>query len=132
MVSDLYLRLGAREREVFDVVIRQGRATVAQIEAALDTELSRSAIRTMLSRLERKGCVRRRREKGRNVYASAIEAEEARSGTLRRIVSTFFGGSTVDTVAALLDEEDRRLSDDDLARLEGLIRRARREGSGSS
>ncbi len=41
---------------------------------------------------------------------------------------TFFGGSVTDTVAAILGDNTDDLSDDDLARLEVIVERAKKEG----
>jgi hypothetical protein len=44
------------------------------------------------------------------------------------MVRTFFGGSTTDAVASLLELPDANLSTDDLARLKKLIAAAKSEG----
>ena len=43
-------------------------------------------------------------------------------------MSTFFEGSAADTIAAAFDLKSDDLTDEDLARLEALIKRARKEG----
>jgi hypothetical protein len=47
---------------------------------------------------------------------------------LKRLVSTFFSGSVSQAVAALLEERDTRLSQDELEKIENLIQQARKEG----
>jgi hypothetical protein len=43
-------------------------------------------------------------------------------------VSTFFGGSAADAVAALLDKESSQLDEQELDRLAAIIKDARRRG----
>jgi DNA repair exonuclease SbcCD ATPase subunit len=47
---------------------------------------------------------------------------------MRRLVSTFFDGSTAGAVAALLDEGAGKLDPEELDRLAALIAQARKEG----
>ena len=51
--------LPPREREIVDVLYERGASTVTEIGEALSDELSGSAIRAMLKRLEAKGFVAR-------------------------------------------------------------------------
>jgi hypothetical protein len=44
---------------------------------------------------------------------------------IRRLVETFFPHSPGDALAALIDESAKKLSDEDIDRLEQAIRRAR-------
>ncbi len=51
--------LPPREREIVDILYERGASTVTEIGEALADELSGSAIRAMLKRLEAKGFVAR-------------------------------------------------------------------------
>ena len=46
---------------------------------------------------------------------------------MKHLVDTFFEGSTTKTVAALLGGEASRISDEELARIEELVKNARIE-----
>ena len=111
-----------------DVVFRLGRATAAQVLAELPDPPSYSAVRALLRTLEEKGYVRHREDGPRYVYEPTMARETARRSALRHLVKTFFNGSTEQTVAALLDASDRKLSAEELTRLSALIEQARREG----
>jgi BlaI family penicillinase repressor len=56
-----------------------------------------------------------------------VPRHSARRSALRNLVDTFFDGSTAKTVAALLGGEASRVSDDELARIEELVKNARIE-----
>ena len=118
--------LSRRERQIMDVVYQRGRATAAEVLDALPDPPSYSAVRALLRVLEEKGHLRHRRDGARYVYLPTVPRETARRSALARVVRTFFGGSTEETVAALIDQSS--LSDADLDRLQDLIDRARQEG----
>jgi predicted transcriptional regulator len=115
-----------RERELLDLLYRHGDSTVAELGAALAKPLSASALRTMLSRLEAKGMVARRQSDGGWVYSVALPRERARASLLRYLVNTFFGGSAARAATALLDTQ--QISELEVAELEQVIARARRQG----
>ena len=121
--------LSRRERQIMDILFRRGRATAADVLADLDGEPNYSTVRTQLRVLERKGYARHHEEGLRYVYEPAVPRRAARRSALRHLVDTFFDGSAEQVVAALLGGEGARLSDDELARIEDLIARARKEGS---
>ena len=64
----------------------------------------------------------------RYVYAPTVPREQAQEGAVRRLVTTFFGGSTTRAVAALLEGGASDLSRAELDELAGLIDEARRAG----
>jgi predicted transcriptional regulator len=118
-------QLTRRERQIMDVLYRLGRATAAGIQAQLPGAPSYSTIRTQLRVLERKGHVRHEEAGLRYVYLPVVPRHSARRSALRHLVDTFFDGSGAKVVAALLGGEAARLSEDDLARIEELVRTAR-------
>jgi predicted transcriptional regulator len=118
-------RLSRREREIMDALFALGgRASAEEIRARLADPPSYSAVRTMLTRLEAKGAVRHREEGLRYVYVPTTSSASAQRKALQKLVSVFFGGSRVDTAAALLEQED--WTDDEIAALRAEIDRVRR------
>ena len=122
------LRLSRREREILDVLHRLGPASAADVRAALDDPPSDSAVRTHLRILEDKGHARHEQDGPRYVYLPVQSREVAGRSALRHLMRTFFDGAPDRAVAALLDEASADLSDEDLDRLDSLIRRARAQG----
>lgn len=121
--------LSRRERQILDVLYRTGRATAAEVQQAMPQAPSYSAVRTLLRILEDKGHVRHEQDGARYVYMPTVAREQAKRSALRHLLHTFFEGSTSQAIAALLDEDARRLSPEDWQRLEAAIERARREGA---
>lgn len=118
--------LGARERQIMDVVYALGEASVADVRQRLADPPSYSAVRTMIRLLESKGLLTHRQEGTKYVYRPTQSKESASKRALKHLIATFFNGSASDAVAALLDAE--KLDDANLAELESLIKQARREG----
>lgn len=108
-----------------DVIYRLGSATVSEIADRLPDPPTKTAVRTMLRILERKGHLRHRMDGLRHVYSPVVPAEQANRSVLRQVVETFFQGSRARAMATLL-ELRTPLSDEELDRLRALIDRARR------
>lgn len=123
-------KLPPREREIVDLLYERGDLTVAEISEALLGQPSGSAVRTMLSRLEHKGFVRRTDSARGYLYRPAVPDSQARKTALRELVRVFFHGSPAGAATALLGMSER-LDETELDELEALIARARaarREG----
>ena len=117
--------LAPREEQIMQVVFRLQKATVAEVRAQLSDPPSYSAVRTMLGQLERKGYVCRDRSDVAHVYKPVQSRKTAGLSALRRLIHTFFPHSPADALAALVDESAKKLSDEDIDRLEEAIHRAR-------
>jgi BlaI family penicillinase repressor len=96
-------RLGAREREIMEALFARKEATVADVLATLKNPPTYSSVRGMLALLEQKGLVQHRRDGLRYVYAPAVSIATAQGSALKKLVDTFFGGSSARAVATLLD-----------------------------
>ena len=117
--------LTKRERQIMDVLYRLGRATAGEIMENLSGAPSYSTVRTQLRVLETKGHVRHEEHGLRYVYAPTVPRHAARKSALKHLVDTFFDGSNVKVVAALLGGEGAKLSDEELARIAELVDNAR-------
>lgn len=122
--------LSRRERQIMDVLFRQGQATVSDVQAAMPDPPSYSAVRAMLRILEEKGHARHEQDGPRYIYKPVVARERAKRSAMRHLLHTFFEGSHEQAVAALLDEASTSLSEDELERLARLIdSRRTREGA---
>jgi predicted transcriptional regulator len=123
-----HAKLSRRERQIMDVIYKRGKATAAEVQQELPEDPNYSTVRAQLRVLEEKGCLRHEEQGLRYVFLPTIPREQARSSALKRLVETFFDGSAEQVVAALLDGSAGKLSDQELARLSGLIDKAKKEG----
>lgn len=120
--------LSRRERQIMEVLYRDGSLTATEVLARIPDPPSYSAVRAMLRVLENKGHVRHASEGTRYVYTPTLTRERASGPALANVLETFFDGSTEKAVAALLDMSPEGLSEDQLDRLSRLIDHARQEG----
>ena len=79
--------------------------------------------------LEGKGHVRHEQDGQRYVYTPAVPRRTVRRSAMKHLVETFFDGSVEQAVAALLGGEGSRLTDEQLDRIEDLIKKARKDGA---
>jgi predicted transcriptional regulator len=127
-VNQTLAKLSRRERQCMDALYQRGQATVAEVIETLADPPSYSAIRATLNVLVEKGHAVHRQDGPRYVYLPAIPAGTARNAAVKHLVTTFFGGSHEDAVAALLEMSDTTISRDGLEALTRKIQAARKEG----
>jgi len=127
-MSGKQAQLSRRERQILDILYRNGSAAAAEIQEALPESPSYSAVRALLRILEDKGHIRHEARGGRYVYTPKVSREKARRSALLHLVETFFNGSPEQAVATLLDISARDLSPEELDRMSALIAKARKEG----
>ncbi|WP_312436350.1 BlaI/MecI/CopY family transcriptional regulator [Janthinobacterium sp.] len=119
--------LAPRERQVAECVYQMQEATAAQIQAALGPDLSNSAVRAMLGRLEAKGLLQHRVDGQRYLYSAVAPQAQVRESALKKLVGTFFNNSKASAATALLGMSGK-LSSQELDDLEAMIAKARKEG----
>lgn len=120
--------LSRRERQILDILYKNGRASAAEVQVALPEPPSYSAVRALLRILEDKGHVRHEQDGPRYVYLPTVARDNAKRSALRHILQTFFDGSAEQAISALLDESSAKLSSAELDRLARLIDGARKSG----
>jgi BlaI family penicillinase repressor len=128
LMTNAHRDLSRRERQILDILYKNGRATAAEVQAALPEPPSYSAVRALLRILEDKGHVRHEQDGPRYVYLPTVARDNAKRSALRHILQTFFDGSAEQAISALLDESSSKLSSAELDRLARLIDGARKSG----
>ena len=120
--------LTRRERQIMDILYRRGRATAGEVLEDLAGP-GYSTVRTQLRVLESKGHVRHEEVGLRYVYEPALPRHSARRSALKHLVETFYDGSVEKVVAALLGGEGTKVGAAELARIEDLVAKARKDGA---
>ena len=120
--------LSRREREMMNIIFRQGKATATEVLEALAEPPSYSAVRATLRVLEQKGHLRHQHDGTRYVYIPTVNREKARISALDHLLTTFFEGSAASVVATLIEQSKDQMTPDELDRLSSLIEQARKEG----
>ena len=122
-------KLSRRERQIMDILYQRGCASAAEVRESMADPPSYSAVRALLRLLEGKGHLRHEQEGKKYIFVPKLARQKAQGFALSNVVRTFFDGSIADTVASLLDNKDRNLSEEDLTRLSGMIDTARKRGN---
>ncbi len=115
------IQLSRRERQIMDILYRDGKATAAEVRSSLPEPPSYSAVRAMLRILEDKGHIRHEEDGPRYVYMPIVTRDKAKRSALRHVLNTFFDGSASQVLAALFEMSPRDLDEKELARLRRLI-----------
>jgi predicted transcriptional regulator len=118
--------LTRRERQIMDALRELGdEASAEEIRAKLPDPPGYSAVRALLARLEAKGAIRHKEKGLRYVYSPTTSRSAARRSAVQRLVQVFFGGSSGDAVAALLEAEE--WSPEELEEMKRRIERLKKE-----
>src|SRR3978361_179530 len=83
-------KLPPRERQIVDILYEPGALPVADICEVLPDQLSGSAVRAMLKRLEDKGFVQRSESERGFLYSPVVSDTLAKKSALSDIVRVFF------------------------------------------
>ena len=120
-------RLSRRERQIMDILYRRGTASASEVKDSLPDAPGYSAVRATLRILEEKGHVKHQADGLKYVYVPVVAADKARRSAVKHLLNTFFGDSTEQAFAALLDVSAKRLTPKELDRLSEMIAKARLE-----
>lgn len=120
-------QLSRRERQIMDILYEGNELSAHDIRKALPDPPGYSAVRAMLAKLLDKNIIKHREDGPRYLYSPVIKRDEAKIPALQKLVKTFFSGSTVDAVNALLGMQSDSLSDKDIEKLEKTIQQAKQK-----
>ncbi len=130
------LRIPDAEADVLGFLYRAGEATAREVRDALARQrpMAHGTTLTLLSRLEARGLVRRRKGNvGKAfLFSPARDHGSTFGAQASRLVSRAFGGKPVALIASLF--ETRRPTDAELDEIEALLdahRRGKRSGRGA-
>ena len=118
--------LTRREREIMDAVFALGnRASAEAIRERLSSPPGDSAVRVMLARLEKKGCLKHQQDGLKFIYSATVSPAVAKRTALQQYLQTFFGGSLRQMMTALVAEAS--WTDEELDALQHEIARVRQQ-----
>jgi BlaI family transcriptional regulator, penicillinase repressor len=120
--------LGPRERQIMGIVYRLGRVTAEDVRAELKDPVSNAAVRGMLRILEEKDLVTHDQDGPRYVYYATADRSKVSKSAMKKLVQTFYDNSAGSALVAMLGMFEKNITDEDLERLEEVIRERRRKG----
>jgi predicted transcriptional regulator len=100
-------RLAPREREVATAVYRGGPMTASEVQASLSQQISNGAVRSMLSRLVRKGILGRTLDIDHHLrrfaYFGSITPKHVKHEAVRQLSMQYFDGSLLAVAQTVVD-----------------------------
>jgi predicted transcriptional regulator len=120
--------LGQVQLEVLRYVAEHHPVRVGEVAAhfAQTEGKARTTILTVMEKLRRKGYLRRRKLNGTFHYAPRLAPGEVLAGMVRRFIFQTLGGSVSPFIAYLAESPD--LTDDELAKLKGVVHNLEKRG----
>ncbi|MBX3119634.1 MAG: BlaI/MecI/CopY family transcriptional regulator [Fimbriimonadaceae bacterium] len=125
--ADMSSGLSRRERQIMDALYRLGKASAAEIRDAISDPPSYTAVRTLLTILRDKGQIRHMQDGVRYIYEPVVPRDQMAKSVLADVIETFFEGSLERVVATVIDSQDQKLTDEQIASLQALIDSAKAE-----
>lgn len=122
------LHLSRRGRQIMDIIYARGEASASDVLEDMPNPPTRTAVRTMLRILEEKGHLIHKKKSREFIYEPTRPRTRAGLAALQRVIRTFFEGSLEKALAVHLSDPKSDLSEEELKRLAGLIRRSRTKG----
>jgi len=119
-------RLGDLQLKIMKVLWESGPSGAGEVQEALGgAQLAYTTVATMLRKMEQRGLVRHSVDGRRFVYKPNVRPETVTQSMAGDILDRLFEGDLADMVSHLLTT--REVSRDELARLEQLITRLKRQ-----
>ncbi len=122
-----FSRLSRRERQIFDVLIREETATLTEIIEQMEDPPTRQAVRALLVIMERKGYVKHEKSGREFVYQPTGSGETAARSMFRDLVQKLFGNSLKDALASHLEDESVSYSDEEIEEIAELFRQQQKK-----
>lgn len=120
------MKLSDFELEVMQIIWKEHAITAPEVhqQIAAERQVSYSAVKTIIDRLEEKGAVKRARKYGRTIlYEAVVKKEQLSKPMVRSFIDKLFGGNVRPLFNHALAEEN--LSLDDIAYLEKMLQEKR-------
>ncbi len=122
------LELSELQLAVMHVLWHRGKATVAEVQEALEVErgLALTTVATVLTRLEKAGLVAHRASGRHYLYRPLVSEEAVRRSMVSALAERLFEGDVAALVSHLVNARD--IEPGDLARVKRLIEEKERKG----
>jgi predicted transcriptional regulator len=113
--------ISRREQEIMDIIYQLGACSVSDVVGRMNDDPSYDTVRVTLGILTKKGFLKRMKEKKRFIYLPVITRDKASKSAMRKLVKTFFSGSTSQAIMTLLEMSSSKLSDKEFDTIEARI-----------
>ena len=121
------MQISKSEHDVLDVLWAESPLTVGQVIERCQgkRDWHENTIKTLLTRLVRKGAVARSRDGGRFFYAPAVAREAVATSAAEGLLDQFFDGQMQQFVAHFA--EHKKLTQKDIREMEAILERLKKD-----
>lgn len=125
-------KLTEAEWEIIQVVWEHEPCAAPSVQEELEErkQWTYSTVKTLMDRMVAKGLLTTERIRNLILYRSAITQKQARRGEIAKTLTRAFGGAFTPMMQFML--ESHTLSQEELSKLETMIRKHRRRGKGKA
>jgi predicted transcriptional regulator len=116
--------LTKREQQVMEVMYRERQVSAKQMWERIPDFPSYSAVRSVLTILERKGLLTHVVQGRKFIYSPAVEHRKAAFSATKQLLRIYFDNSLDKAVAAMLEIHDEDMTEEDYNKLSAIIARA--------
>ncbi|WP_086932999.1 BlaI/MecI/CopY family transcriptional regulator [Agarilytica rhodophyticola] len=120
------MQLSRRERQIMDILFEHETCSAHDVMEKLPDPPSYSSVRALIARLVEKDIVEFYIEGNKHIYRAKLAEKKVQESAIKRLLKTFFRGSRINAVNALLDMEGSELSSREIAELERTIKRIKK------
>jgi len=115
------------EQQLLDILWSESPLTVGQIieRVQTDTDWHANTIKTMLTRLSKKGAVERVKDGGRYFYSACVTRNEIVLEETEGFLSRFFEGKMAPMIAHFAN--NKKISNDELAEIEAILAKLKKD-----
>lgn len=121
MVTAHETPLSRRERQIMDVLHEKNPRDAKEIQALLPDAPGYSAVRALLARMVEKDVISFTQDGAKYLYQPVQNPKVVQRSAVARLIKTFFKGSKLQAVTALLDAEGEAMDAHEIAELERKI-----------
>ncbi|WP_236986981.1 BlaI/MecI/CopY family transcriptional regulator [Marinagarivorans cellulosilyticus] len=125
--NTVYASLSRRERQIMDVLHEENPISAKDIQLKMPDPPSYSAVRALITRMVDKGVVAFSREGTKYMYRPVQAQNSVQASAISRLLKTFFKGSKIKAVTALLDADGAEMDAHEIEELERKIARLKKQ-----
>ena len=123
----IYASLSRRERQIMDVLHEENPISAKDIQGKMPDPPSYSTVRALITRMVDKGIVAFTHEGTKHMYRPVQAQNTVQASAISRLLKTFFKGSKIKAVTALLDADGGEMDAHEIAVLERKIAQLKKQ-----
>ena len=127
MSLDKNSKLSRRERQIMDICLEKEPVSAKTVWEEISDQPSYATIRKLMTILVNKGELKRKLKGKQYFYQTTHSRTTAAKSAARRLIETFYRGSTEDAVMGLLGAGEAKMSPEEFERISQMIEETKKK-----